>query len=182
MPDLFPLFHHPHHSLRNQDSSFDNLIILRHVQRIQIARISRMSYSPPYQYIDGTELAEIIKSEKKPGLDYVVVDVRDHDFLGGNIVGCLRAPSAQFQENLDDLVEKTNKIPKVIFHCALSQERGPKAARMYAERCVTSDDAERMVPEVLVLRGGFTQFQAAFKDDPKLVEKWRKEVWRTGYY
>ncbi|KAG9020612.1 hypothetical protein FS837_008048 [Tulasnella sp. UAMH 9824] len=36
--------------------------------------------------------------------------------------------------------------------------------------------------EVIVLRGGFTEFQSAFKDDPELVEKWRKEVWGSGYF
>lgn len=70
------------------------------------------------------------------------MDVRDDDFLvscdqdthysgpladeenqGGNIVNCLRAPSRKFHENLDELVEQTKEVPKVIFHCALSQER-----------------------------------------------------------
>jgi hypothetical protein len=60
--------------------------------------------------------------------------------------------------------------------------------------------AENETPkqDVLVLRGGFTEFQAAYrvrfetkvhlaklnrctKTDPNLVEKWRKEVW-SGWY
>ncbi|KAG8733448.1 hypothetical protein FRC11_006175 [Ceratobasidium sp. 423] len=31
--------------------------------------------------------------------------------------------------------------------------------------------------EIHVLHGGFAGFQDLFKDDPLLVEQWRKEVW-----
>lgn len=31
--------------------------------------------------------------------------------------------------------------------------------------------------EVYILRGGFHDFQAKYKDDPDLVENWKEEVW-----
>ena len=68
-------------------------------------------------------LAGIIKSDKRPGEDYLVVDVRDFDFIGGNITNCRNVPSNSFMDNLDDLVRETKKVPQVIFHCALSQSR-----------------------------------------------------------
>ncbi|KIO16235.1 hypothetical protein M407DRAFT_247036, partial [Tulasnella calospora MUT 4182] len=152
-----------------------------------------MSFKPFYRYITGKELAELIKSGKEPLKDYVVVDVRDHDFLGGNIVNCLRSPSEKFEEDLDGLIAKTKDVPRVIFHCALSQQRHSNISQTYAKRrraekeAVTDPDAAQ--PEqaqdeqgILVLRGGFTEFQSAFKDDPELVEKWRKEVWGSGYF
>ncbi|KAJ7625317.1 hypothetical protein DFH06DRAFT_1229136 [Mycena polygramma] len=37
------------------------------------------------KYISGDELAEIIKSDKVAHQDYLVVDVRDDDYAGGNI-------------------------------------------------------------------------------------------------
>ncbi|KAG8693948.1 hypothetical protein FRC08_008795 [Ceratobasidium sp. 394] len=135
---------------------------------------------PSFRYISPTELSELIKSDKKPEKDYVVVDVRDDDFIGGNIVGCVRAPADTYLATVDDLVTKTKDVPKMIFHCSLSQQRGPKAARIYAEtRNNRLNPGETSQQEVYVLRGGFTEFQALFKDDPKLVEKWRKEVWQT---
>jgi len=69
------------------------------------------------------DLSEIIKSDKRPGEDYLVIDVRDSDFVGGNITNCRRAPSATFVDNLDDLIRDTKDLPRVIFHCALSQSR-----------------------------------------------------------
>jgi Cdc25 family phosphatase len=68
-------------------------------------------------------LAGIIKSDKRPGEDYLVVDVRDSDFIGGNITNCRNASSDTFLHHLDDLVHETKNVPQVIFHCALSQSR-----------------------------------------------------------
>ncbi|KAG8682157.1 hypothetical protein FRC08_015151 [Ceratobasidium sp. 394] len=136
-----------------------------------------------FRYISPAELSELMKSDKKPMTDYVVVDVRDDDFSGGNIVGCVRAPSNTYLTTVDELVmTKTKDVPKLIFHCALSQLRGPKAARIYAEtRNNRLNPGETSQQEIFVLRGGFTTFQALFKNDPALVEKWDKEVWETVF-
>ena len=69
------------------------------------------------------ELSAIIKSNKLPRKDYLVVDVRDGDFTGGHIVNCDNIPSATFPDKLDDLVKDTKDVPQIIFHCALSQLR-----------------------------------------------------------
>jgi len=59
----------------------------------------------------------------KPGKDYLVVDVRDEDRVGGHIVGSVNKPSAGFLASADKFVEDTKKVPMIIFHCALSQVR-----------------------------------------------------------
>lgn len=69
------------------------------------------------------DLSQIIKSDKKPNEDYLVVDVRDDDWVGGNIKHCLNVPSEQFRHQVLELVESTKDVPMVIFHCALSQAR-----------------------------------------------------------
>lgn len=151
-----------------------------------------MSPAPLFKYITGKELAELIKSEKSPLKDYVVIDVRDADFVGGNIVNCRPSPSQEFEDNLDSLLEDTKDVPMVIFHCALSQQRGPWAALRYARRRngekeaaadadATKEGAQEGKQEIFVLEGGFTEFQRAFKDDPQLVEKWDKEVWEEDW-
>lgn len=46
----------------------------------------------------------------------------------------MRAPSEQrTDQSVRDLVTRLDGVPKVIFHCTMSQVRGPKAARIYAE-------------------------------------------------
>ncbi|KDQ09908.1 hypothetical protein BOTBODRAFT_506596 [Botryobasidium botryosum FD-172 SS1] len=101
---------------------------------------------------------------KKANEDYIIVDVRDDDFIGGNIVGCVRSPSSVFLSDVNGLVEKTKGIPKVVFHCMLSQARGPKSARIYAETSRNLHESEdKPTQEVLILRGGFSEFQAKYK-------------------
>lgn len=130
------------------------------------------------KYISADELSAIIKSNKLPRKDYLVVDVRDGDFIGGHITNCHNSPSATFSDKLDDLVKDTKDVPQVIFHCALSQLRGPKAARQYNDRRNQLQDTPH---EVLILRGGFTEFQEKFKDDPQLVENWNKDIWEVDW-
>lgn len=103
------------------------------------------------------------------------VDVwSDDDFEGGNIVSAKNYPSSQFADEVQDLVYGPLKEYKqVIFHCHLSQQRGPKAAGQYAQARqaaletgkLEQDSADGAQPkqEVLVLRGGFSEFQDKYK-------------------
>ncbi|KDQ62624.1 hypothetical protein JAAARDRAFT_54549 [Jaapia argillacea MUCL 33604] len=135
-----------------------------------------------FRYITPDDLTAIIKSDKVPNKDYVVIDVRDDDWHGGNIKGSHNFPSQTFLAKVDELVEKTKNVKTVIFHCLLSQMRGPKAARIYSEvRDMMQAEGADNDHEVLVLQGGFEVFQAKFKDDPELVENFNKEVWTTEY-
>ncbi|RXK40998.1 hypothetical protein M231_01628 [Tremella mesenterica] len=129
-----------------------------------------MSFSLPYAYITARELATMIKASPSAALkDYAVVDVRGDDFVGGNIVSALNYPSETFHDNVSGLVERLKTVPKVIFHCALSQARGPKAARIYAESRAS------LVPtappqQILVLRDGFSGFQALYRVRSRLSQ------------
>ncbi|KAI0251963.1 hypothetical protein BJV78DRAFT_1125349 [Lactifluus subvellereus] len=142
------------------------------------------SNSRPFQDLSATN-----KSDKHPRKDYLIVDVRDDEYIGGNITNCHNALSVTF---LDDLVRDAKEIPQGIFHCAFSQSRGPKAARATAGR-------QRYTQQVLILRGGFTEFQAKFKVTTpyrsmsassliqgtrmshKLVENWNKHIWAADW-
>lgn len=69
------------------------------------------------------ELAAIIKSDKIPRKDYLVVDVRDDDWAGGNIKNSYNSPSNKFLVDVDNLVADSQDIPTMVFHCAYSQTR-----------------------------------------------------------
>ncbi|KAJ7643919.1 hypothetical protein FB45DRAFT_736751, partial [Roridomyces roridus] len=128
------------------------------------------------------ELAAMIKSDKVAHKDYLVVDVRDDDFVGGNIkVRAIQGPKPDFSRRAVKLVEQVADVPVVIFHCALSQERGPKSARIYKE-VRDHPQSKESVQEVYVLRGGFTEFQQQYSKDPLLVENWDEEVWNSEWH
>lgn len=92
-----------------------------------------------------------------------------------------------------------------MFHCALSQERGPSAALKYLrererlfgfdsikkdgefrteEDAEKDDDVERdeegnvVQQEVYVLDGGFNMWQEKYGEDEKVTDEYRKEFYR----
>lgn len=130
------------------------------------------------KYIGPSELANVILGDKKPWKDYLIVDVRDQDWVGGNIKGSYHVPSESFLNGVDKLIKDTKDIPTVVFHCQLSQQRGPKAARIYEEtRNIIHKPSDGQYFEALVLRGGFLHFGEKYKDDPRLVENWKNVIW-----
>ena len=72
------------------------------------------------KYITPQELEVLIKSQTN---DYLVVDVRDDDYRGGNIKGGINIPSGKFILKLHQLIDDTQNVSKIIFHCTLSQQR-----------------------------------------------------------
>jgi len=143
-----------------------------------------MSFEPPYTFISARQLAVMMKTEGKvPGKDFAVIDVRGEDYAGGHIKGAIHQSSKTLPHGgVEEIREKTKNVPTVIFHCLLSQVRGPESARLYATSTAelrrNGGDAP-VDQEILVLRGGFTEFQALYKGDTDLVEDYDSIVWET---
>ena len=72
------------------------------------------------KYISPQDLEALIKSQSEA---YHIVDVRDDDFSGGNIKGASNIPSEEFLLKLHQLIDDTQNVSKIIFHCTLSQQR-----------------------------------------------------------
>lgn len=127
-----------------------------------------------------------------------VIDVRGSDFIGGHIAGCINIPSSDLDWKTPELVRTLKDKDTIVFHCALSQQRGPAAALRYLR------ERERMLPEtgaigeedkqgtsestgrskgqeVYVLDGGFVQWQEKYGEDAKLTEGYQKDIWEFGY-
>ncbi|KAI9226307.1 MAG: Rhodanese-like domain-containing protein [Piptocephalis tieghemiana] len=135
------------------------------------------------QYIDPQDLASLIRDPTLTcGKDYAIVDVRDTDFAGGNIPGAINVPAHRLYETLPSLLSSFAKVPLVVFHCALSQVRGPKSARIYrdARAVMEADEESTIVQEVRVLRNGFSGWQSLFHEDTHLVENYDRAVWMEG--
>lgn len=118
-------------------------------------------------WITRDQLATLIK-EQKPGL--TVIDVRDNDFIGGHIQQCLNVPVHTHDFRMPELVRTLRDQDTVVFHCALSQQRGPGSALRYlrerermsekGEVGIRKDGADLAgVQKVYVLDGGFVKWQ-----------------------
>jgi Cdc25 family phosphatase len=80
---------------------------------------------------------------------------------------------------MPELVRTLQDKEKVVFHCALSQQRGPSAALRYArerERMLGKD--ESLKQEVFVLEGGFVQWQEKYGKDVRLTEAYVEDIWQ----
>lgn len=102
----------------------------------------------------------------------LVLDVRDDDFAGGHIRGCVNLPSEEFDDkSMDALIQGqlqgSGEVETVVVHCYLSQVRGPHCAQRLAARLAALG---RGRPEVCVLSNGWKGFARQYSDDPDLCE------------
>lgn len=119
--------------------------------------------------ISREELAQLIRA-KQPGV--VVIDVRGDDFIGGHIFGCQHVPVHEHEYRMPELVRTLKDADTVVFHCALSQQRGPSSALRYLRtregmvengRVEGRKDGKALAEgqKVYVLEGGFLKWQEA---------------------
>ncbi|ORZ19401.1 Rhodanese-like domain-containing protein [Absidia repens] len=138
-----------------------------------------MSYAAPF--VDSDEVVRLIRDPTKVvGKDYIIVDVRDDDFIGGNIPGALNVPASKILDSASELAQKYSTVPKVYFHCALSQVRGPKSARIYNEFLHLQGISTQQ--QVMVIRRGFEGWQEKYKDDKDLMENYDAARWANGFF
>lgn len=78
--------------------------------------------------ISREKLATLVSS-KSPSL--AVIDVRDSDYIGGHIVNGINVPTHTHDYRMPELVRTLKDKDTVVFHCALSQQRGPSSALRY---------------------------------------------------
>ncbi|KAK8119285.1 uncharacterized protein PG998_003911 [Apiospora kogelbergensis] len=114
-----------------------------------------------------------------------IVDVRDDDYIGGHIQGSINFPSRAFEAMMPTLLRKLEGKETVVFHCALSQQRGPSAALRYlrekeavaADPNLKKSDSEPQQQTVYILDRGFVGWQEKYGPDERLTEAYRKEIW-----
>ncbi|KAE8316865.1 Rhodanese-like domain-containing protein [Aspergillus transmontanensis] len=136
---------------------------------ITIATLPRMSRDA---------LSALLLSTSTPS-KLAIVDVRDSDHVGGHIFSSTWVPSSSLDVRLPELIRTLKDKEKVVFHCALSQQRGPSAALRYArerERVLGVEESQKQ--EVYVLEGGFVQWQEKYGKDMRLTEAYVEDIWQ----
>lgn len=138
-------------------------------------------------FIERPDLAEKILSGTS---GFLVVDMREHDFVGGNITGAVNMPACEFNEikalELGQQLLASN-INLVVFHCFYCRMRGPTAAKLfdrvlkqhyptssiqvYVGMCVDLVGGYICSNTIIrrVLRGGWSKWKNEYKKNDKLV-------------
>ncbi|KAF2835250.1 Rhodanese-like protein [Patellaria atrata CBS 101060] len=116
--------------------------------------------------------------------EIAIIDVRDGDHVGGHIKNSIHAPSSELDYRMPELVRTLKNKDTIVFHCALSQQRGPSAALRYLrekKRLEGKKEGEENGQKVLVLDGGFVKWQEAYGKDKDLTEAYEEDIWKFGY-
>lgn len=134
---------------------------------LTIATLPRISPSTLRKFVTSSSVSESL----------AIVDVRDSDHIGGHIKSSTHAPSSTLDYKMPELVRTLQDKKIVVFHCMLSQQRGPSAALRYArerqrllgkrgkivQSMPSSDEEGRDVAQdgqtVVILQGGFDAWQ-----------------------
>ncbi|KAI1740895.1 Rhodanese-like protein [Xylaria scruposa] len=149
-----------------------SLITLSSLERITAARLAERLLAS-----DTTNA-----SEQAAESSIAIVDVRDDDYIGGHIRTSLHFPSRSLDATMPTLLRKLADKETVVFHCALSQQRGPSAALSYlrakeADAGGKEGASKEKKQKVYVLDRGFTGWQEVYGTDERLTEGYRKELW-----
>jgi len=161
--------------------------------------------------LSSSALSTLILSQSSSSdPSFAIIDVRDDDHIGGHIKGSTNVPSSTLDYKIPELVRKLQAKDTVIFHCALSQQRGPSAALRYLrerERLLAGlnsvgaamkksaneeqtteqkdgeweDVEEKKEQKVYVLDRGFVGWQEVYGEDERLTEGYVKDIWKDGY-
>lgn len=119
--------------------------------------------------IAHAELATLLRQPQS--CPPVIIDVRDSDFHGGHIRGAVNLPQDHFEDDddVDDIVQRHRDAELIVFHCMMSQVRGPFCARRFLSRMNVVLDGEAHKPKVKILAGGFQQFMRVYRNDSDLL-------------
>ena len=118
---------------------------------------------------------------------FAIIDVRCHDFIGGNIPYCYNINYEIFEEIIiSDLLTKFEYESDVVIHCMYSQHRGPRAAFWYwKQRRKWEEKYKHKLPNkqrVWVLDGGFKQWLSDNILDSDLVTNYDSKYWDDEYF
>ncbi|CAL8993044.1 unnamed protein product, partial [Prunus brigantina] len=104
-------------------------------------------------------LSQLVSLKRRPNI--AIIDVRDdersHD---GHIAGSLHYASGNFYEKISNLVQDVKGKDTLVFHCVLSQVRGPSCARKFANYLEEAKE-DTGIKDILILERGFSGWESS---------------------
>ncbi|XP_078442684.1 rhodanese/Cell cycle control phosphatase superfamily protein [Wolffia australiana] len=119
-----------------------------------------MAMVPPrISYVSSSQLWTLLPRHR-----VAVIDVRDEERIyDAHIAGSYHFPSDSFAQRMPNLLQTVRgKKDIVVFHCALSQVRGPSCARMFVDYLSQTKEAEG-IKNVMILERGFNEWESSGK-------------------
>ena len=119
----------------------------------------------------------------------LIVDVRDDDHIGGHIAGSVHFPSTSLYRQLTQLQRRCVDKDLVVFHCMLSQQRGPAAAAQFAQHMAQQHAQNNTpMPRIAILEKGMTGWVSHLhgrhregEDVRRLMEEYDAGTWGVSF-
>lgn len=133
--------------------------------------------SPGYMSVD--ELCTRLRG----GAPLAVIDVRDDDRAGGHIKSSTHVPAGQFKREVGQYVTRLKDKDFVVFHCMMSQVRGPSCARSFLAEgeAAVKEGLIGKLPAVFILEGGFQAFARMHPTNKDLLENFEPRLYGIGW-
>ncbi|EON68279.1 hypothetical protein W97_07537 [Coniosporium apollinis CBS 100218] len=127
--------------------------------------------------LSRVDLLASIKEGKKPGKDFVLVDLRRTDYEGGTIRGSINLPAQSLYPTIPTLYTlfKEAKVGTVIWYCGSSRGRGNRAAAWFDDYIDDRGDSDM---RSVVLVDGIKGWASAGRDCVELMDEYKEEAWR----
>ncbi|KAL3536227.1 hypothetical protein ACH5RR_004688 [Cinchona calisaya] len=107
-------------------------------------------------YVTSSELFSL---KSRPNI--AIVDVRDDERnYDGHIAGSLHFASHTFFDKIPTLIDAAKGKDTLVFHCALSQVRGPKCARWFADYLAETKEGAG-IKNIMILEHGYNGWEAS---------------------
>ncbi|KAF8042666.1 hypothetical protein BT93_A1107 [Corymbia citriodora subsp. variegata] len=107
-------------------------------------------------FVTGSQLLSL---RRRPNI--AIIDVRDEErSYDGHIPGALHYASGTFSDKISDLIQDVKGKDTLVFHCALSQVRGPTCARRLANYLEEIKE-DGGIKDILVLERGYNGWEAS---------------------
>ncbi|KAH7663042.1 Cdc25 family phosphatase protein [Dioscorea alata] len=107
-------------------------------------------------YISSSQLISIARNPR-----IAIIDVRDEERnYDAHIAGSHHYASDTFSDRIPNLIDAVKGKDTLVFHCALSQIRGPTCARTFLNYLSETKEGSE-IKNVMVLERGFNGWEAS---------------------
>ncbi|ETI25433.1 hypothetical protein G647_02206 [Cladophialophora carrionii CBS 160.54] len=125
------------------------------------------------------ELRQWLQEGQKPGVDFLLVDLRRTDHEGGTIRGSINLPAQSLYPSLPTLLNlcQSAGVRTVIWYCGSSKGRGTRACGWFQDLL---DDRQVSGITSAILLDGITGWARAGDEYTRLMEEYDAERWSNA--
>ncbi|KAH7364325.1 Rhodanese-like domain-containing protein [Rhexocercosporidium sp. MPI-PUGE-AT-0058] len=126
--------------------------------------------------ISRLELLDML-SKKRSVKDFVLVDLRRVDFVGGTIRSSINLPAQSLYPTIPTLYEifAAAGVKMVVWYCGSSKGRGSRAAGWFDDFIKDRGDKEM---KSVTLEGGVAGWAGAGREYVELMDGYEEEAWK----